>query len=134
MEQDGGIRIAVIDDHAGFRSAVVDALSHEADMQVVGEAADAEGAIDLVQRTRPDIVVLDMNMPGGGLAVVARISASCPEALILLFTVVEDLPQIEAALRLGAGGYLRKGVDLAILTDSVRRLYGGETLPLGGPR
>lgn len=126
------IRIAVIDDHATFRRGIVDVLSLETDLEVVGEGADAAEAIDVVQATRPDVVVLDMNMPGGGLAVVARLSTTCPEAIILLFTVVADPDQIAAAMRLGAGGYLRKGVTISDLLEAIRSLYRGETLEATG--
>lgn len=121
----GRIRIVVVDDHDAFRSGVVEVLGAEPDIEVVGEGANATDAIELAQRERPDVVILDMNMPGGGLAAVARISAVCPEVTILLFTVVADADQIQAAVDMGAGGYLQKGVTGAELVETVRKVYTG---------
>ncbi|MHB2165895.1 response regulator [Alsobacter sp. R-9] len=133
MLHDPKIRIVVVDDHASFRAGVVDELGREPDMVVLGEGADASSAIDVVQALRPDVVVLDMNMPGGGLAVVARLANTCPEAILLLFTVVADPDQIEAAMRMGAGGYLRKGATMSELMDAIRAVYRGEALDMAGP-
>lgn len=119
------IRIVVVDDHAAFRGGVVEVLASEPDIHVVGEGSSAAEAIEIVQRERPDVVVLDMNMPGGGLAAVARLTEIRPEVTILLFTVVADADQIQTAVDMGAGGYLQKGVTGAELVDAVRKVYTG---------
>lgn len=120
------IRVVIADDHAAFRHGVAEVLQAEDDISVVGQGASAHEAIEVVGRERPDVVVLDMNMPGGGLAAVARISAVCPEVTILLFTVVADPDQIQAAVQLGAGGYLQKGVSGVELVEAIRKVFHGD--------
>jgi two-component system nitrate/nitrite response regulator NarL len=120
------IRVVIVDDHEVFRNGVAEVLEGEGDIVVVGQGASANEAIEVVDRERPDVVVLDMNMPGGGLAAVSRIAAVCPEVTILLLTVVADPDQIQAAVQLGAGGYLQKGVSGAELVATIRKVFNGD--------
>jgi two-component system, NarL family, nitrate/nitrite response regulator NarL len=119
------IRVVIIDDHVAFREGVAEVLSAEPGIIVVAQGGTAAEAIEVVSRERPDVAVLDMNMPGGGLAAVARITALCPEVTVLLLTVVADPDQIQAAVHMGAGGYLQKGVSGAELISTIQKIYNG---------
>ena len=122
----GLIRVVVVDDHPAFRAGVVEVLGQEPDIEVIGECGTAQDALALIPDLRPDVVVLDMNMPGGGLAVVAGLASACPEVTVLLLTVVADPDQIQMAVQMGAGGYLQKGVDGYELAATVRTVFKGE--------
>jgi DNA-binding NarL/FixJ family response regulator len=103
-------------------------LSRDPQLQVVGEAASADEAVELAQRLRPEVVLLDVAMPepGAGILAAGRIAASLPETRIMMLTVVEDPDSLLAALKAGAHGYVLKGVSASELRDIVRRVAAGE--------
>lgn len=123
---DDQIRVVVVDDHPLFRSGVVGSLQATGDIAVVGEAADCRGALRAVQETMPDLVLLDITMPGGGLTAAREISASSPSTRIVMLTVSEDEDDLLEALKVGAQGYVLKGVSARELTQVIRLVNGGQ--------
>lgn len=121
------IRIVVADDHPLFREGVVHSLMGEQDLDVVGEAGTGEEAIRLVTELLPDVLLLDIGMPGdGGLVAAERVAASCPLTRVLMLTVSENPDDLMRALRAGARGYLLKGVPAQGLVFAVRSVKAGE--------
>ncbi|MGP1678280.1 MAG: response regulator [Burkholderiales bacterium] len=122
------IRILLADDHPMFREGVAHSLSGAPELQVVAQTASGEEAVELAQRLRPDVALLDISMPGiGGIAAAASIAASVPEMRILMLTVSEDKDNLLAALKAGAHGYVLKGTSASELRAIVRRVAGGES-------
>ena len=120
------IRVVVADDHPLFRDGVISSLQACTDFVVVGQAPDAESALQLVCEEVPDIVLLDVTMPGGGIEAAARIAAVCPATRIVMLTVSEDEDNLLAAMKAGARGYVLKGVSASELIDVVRAVNSGE--------
>lgn len=119
------IRVAVVDDHPMLREGVVRTLVDQGDIEVVGEGASAEEAIELAQQNLPDIVLVDMNMPGSGLTAIAHIAEVCPAVKTIVLTVREDHDAVTSALKLGARGYVLKGVAGPELVEIVRAVHEG---------
>jgi two-component system, NarL family, nitrate/nitrite response regulator NarL len=120
------IRIVVADDHPLFREGVITSLRTAADIEIVGQAADAEGAVRIVREQVPDLALLDVTMPGGGLEAARNIATACPATRIVMLTVSEDEDDLLAAMKAGASGYVLKGVASQELLDIVRAVSGGE--------
>lgn len=126
------IRILVVDDHPIVRSGVVGLLETEADFEVVGEAASGEAALELASQASPDVILMDLRMPGMGgveatrLLASARGSSSVPR--VLVFTTYEDDDQILAAIEAGASGYLLKAGPANELAAGVRACAAGQTV------
>src|SRR5687767_10505679 len=98
------IRIVVVDDHPIVRQGLVATLDDEADFQVVGAASSAEEAIGLVQRQRPDVILLDLELPGmSGVEAIPRLREASPDARILVFTAYDTDERVLSAVRAGAG-------------------------------
>jgi DNA-binding NarL/FixJ family response regulator len=108
------LRVLIADDHAPTRDDVKRALT-EGGLTVCAEAADAAHAVQLALETRPDICLLDIRMPGGGVAAAWEIAARLPTTKIVMLTVSGDDATLFAALRAGAVGFLTKDIDLRIL-------------------
>jgi DNA-binding NarL/FixJ family response regulator len=119
-----GLRILIADDHAPTRDDVRRALE-DAGMTVCAEAADAAHAVQQALETRPDICVLDIRMPGGGVAAAWEIAARLPTTKIVMLTVSDDDANLFSALRAGAVGYLVKDIDLRILPRALRDTADG---------
>jgi DNA-binding NarL/FixJ family response regulator len=103
------IRVLVVDDHPVFRAGMVAILDDLDDVEVVAQAADGEQAIDAVARHRPDVVLMDLRMPGvGGLEATAQITVHHPNTAVVVLTMDSDHDSVFAALRAGARGYLLK--------------------------
>ena len=120
------IRIAVADDHPMFRAGVVMSLREEADIDVVGEAADAGSALAIARSELPDVMVLDIAMPGSGLDAARAIAAACPATRIVMLTVSEDEDDLLAAMKAGASGYVLKGAGASELAGIIRSVHAGE--------
>lgn len=121
------IRILLADDHPLFRDGVAHSLEAEPGFQIVGQADSGEEAIALARDTRPDIVLLDVSMPGcGGITAAETIAAELPATRIMMLTAAENRDVLMDALKAGAHGYVLKGVSAAVLRDVVRRVIGGE--------
>ncbi|MER9329847.1 response regulator transcription factor [Mesorhizobium sp. M0152] len=123
----GPIRIAIIDDHPLFREGVTRSLSEIGGFEMAGEGATAQDAERIVSTVRPDILLLDISMPGGGLAAVANILASHPAQKIVMLTVSETNADVTWALNAGVRGYVLKGVGSRALADILRNVADGES-------
>jgi len=124
------ITVLLADDHARTRALVRNALESTGDFHVCVEAADAAGAVEGAKRERPDVCLLDINMPGNGIAAATQISGALPDTSVVMLTVSRQDEDLFDALRAGASGYLLKGLDEATIGDALRRVLAGEaTLP-----
>jgi two-component system, NarL family, nitrate/nitrite response regulator NarL len=120
-------RIVIADDHAPTRASLRAALALGG-LLVVGEASDAANAVTLVNKELPDVALLDVRMPGSGIAAAAKIADDCPNTAVVMLTVSENDEDLFAALRVGARGYLLKGGDPAELPGLLERVLAGEAL------
>lgn len=126
---DERIRILIADDHALVREGTRRILEREADLEVVGEAADGEEAVALAERLAPDVAVIDIGMPRlNGIEATRRIKEEHPEIGVLVLTVHDDDPYVYAILEAGAAGYLLKDVRGSELVDAVRSVRAGEAV------
>ena len=119
------VKLVVADDHPLYREGVVRTLAAEADFEVVGEGADADEAVSLVAAHLPDLVLLDISMPGSGLTAAQRIAEAFPAVKIVMLTVSEQDDDVHAALKAGALGYVLKGIGGADLIKVVRDVANG---------
>jgi DNA-binding NarL/FixJ family response regulator len=120
------IRVIVADDHPLFREGVITSLQSDPDMCVIGQAENADDAVRVVREELPDIVLLDVTMPGGGIEAARKIAAACPATRIVMLTVSEDEDDLLEAMKAGASGYVLKGVSARELASVVRSVSGGE--------
>ena len=120
------IRVAIIDDHPIFREGVASCLSDIGGFLLVGEGSCRDDAVLVAERTEPDIILLDISMPGGGLEAVAAILDRRPTQKIVILTVSESNADIATALRYGAKGYVLKGVGSRVLAEILRAVNAGE--------
>ncbi|BCG77305.1 response regulator [Mesorhizobium sp. 113-3-3] len=123
----GAIRIAIVDDHPLFREGVTRSLSEIGGFEIVGEGATAQDAERIASTVRPDILLLDISMPGGGLSAVASILADHPAQRIVMLTVSETNADVTTALNAGVQGYILKGVGSRALADILRNVAAGES-------
>ena len=119
------VRFVVVDDHALFRRGIVESLVVDKQFSVVGEGGSLDDAVRLTRELNPDICVLDVNMPGGGIEAATEIRRIAPNVLILVFSFRVDPTIVSRAFDAGAQGYLCKGVSGKILHDAVRTVLGG---------
>jgi DNA-binding NarL/FixJ family response regulator len=122
----GIIRVVVADDHPLFREGVIASLAVDGGVTVVGQADDAEGAFRLACEHRPDVVLLDVSMPGDGLRAASRIVTACPGTRVVMLTVSEDEDDLLAAMQAGASGYVLKGISARELSSVVRSVHAGQ--------
>jgi DNA-binding NarL/FixJ family response regulator len=124
-----GLRVVVVDDHPMYREGLVMALESMAGVEVVGEAGDGERAIDVVGRADPDVVLMDLHMPGmNGIETTRRLLAEQADRAVLVLTMLDGEDSVFAAMRAGARGYLLKGADRAEIERAVRTVAGGEVV------
>jgi len=115
------IRILLVDDHTLFRSGIRLLLQRNLDFEVVGEASDGLEAVKRAKELKPDIVLLDLHMPGlSGLDVIGLILQDRPACHVVLLTVSEDAEDLALALKKGASGYLLKNIDADYLLQALR--------------
>ena len=120
-------RVIVVDDHPLFREGVITSLRSSPDIEVVDQGSDADSALRLVHEHAPDVVLLDVTMPGGGgLEAARRISSTSPATKIIILTVSEDEDDLMAAMKAGASGYVLKGVSAPELIRVVKSVNAGE--------
>ena len=123
----GPIRILVVDDHPVVRSGVVGLLRTHTDFQVVGEANDGNAAVEMADRFAPDIVIMDLRMPGrGGVEALTEILARRPATRVVVFTIYNSDSDILRAVEAGAVGYLLKDVPHEELFRALRAVARGE--------
>jgi len=121
------IRVLVVDDHPLFRQGVVSSLGLEPGLTVAGEANSGEDALKLARELLPDVILLDISMPGwNGLVTAEKISTACPASAIVMLTVSEDKDKLLAAFKAGARGYVLKGVSAQELARVVRAAAAGD--------
>jgi NarL family two-component system response regulator LiaR len=121
------IRVVVADDHDLLREGVTGCLNAPDDITVVGEADSGEAAVEMAERHRPDVVVVDLVMPGlGGLEAIRQIRDSHPTIRILALSSFYERDRVQDALDAGADGYLVKSVDAASLASAVRSVARGQ--------
>jgi DNA-binding NarL/FixJ family response regulator len=128
----GRVRVLIADDHRSTREDVRFALEQDPRFEVCAEAADAPGAIEAAVRERPDVCLLDVNMPGWGVSAAWEIHARLPQARVVMLTVSRDDRDLFAALRAGAAGYLLKDMDPRRLPRALESVMEGEVaIPRG---
>ena len=121
------VTVLIADDHVPTRTGVRMALERGG-LKVVAEAANADEAVRSAVRTRPDVCLLDIQMPGSGIRAAEQISEALPGAHILMLTVSREEKTVFEAIRAGAAGYLLKDMDPDALPDAVRRVAAGEAV------
>jgi DNA-binding NarL/FixJ family response regulator len=122
-----GIRIGVVDDHPLFREGVARSLQEIGGFEVVGEGSSGDEALHITAQQRPDILLMDISMPGGGLAALASIRERYPDQKIVMLTVSESSDDVSRALQKGAKGYVLKGVGSRVLADILRQVADGRS-------
>ncbi len=121
------IRIAVVDDHAIVRAGLRLVLQSAEEFEVVGEADTSLGALELAERTRPDVMLLDINLPdGSGLEVAARLRERSPSVRVLILSVHDDREFVRESVRIGAHGFLRKDTTPADLRAAIKAVHAGD--------
>ena len=120
-------RVLIVDDHALFRAGVRESLG--AGVEVVGECGDVEQAVCSIQELRPDVVLLDVHMPGGGgVQVIERSSQTAPATRFLALSVSDAAEDVIALIRAGARGYVTKTISAQELTDAICRVSDGDAV------
>jgi two-component system, NarL family, nitrate/nitrite response regulator NarL len=120
------IHLVIIDDHPLFREGVVAILRTEPDMEIVGQGDTAEDAIRLSRDLLPDVLILDINIPGGGLSAAQSIASAYPVIKIVMLTGSPDEDNVVTALRAGAQAYVLKGVSARELVNILHTVQAGE--------
>ena len=120
------ITVLVVDDHPLFRAGVQTLLDSVPDVELVAVAADGEGAVREATLNRPDVVLMDLTMPGmGGLEATRRIVHACPGSAVLVLSMLDDDESVLAAMRAGARGYVPKGAGQEELLAAIRAVATG---------
>ncbi|MGB3737127.1 MAG: response regulator transcription factor [Ilumatobacter sp.] len=129
------IRIVLVEDHALFRAGVRGELTDVVDpdggvfVEIVGEAADRDAAVEVIADTRPDVVLLDVHLPGGGgHTVIERLADSDLVTRFLALSVSDAAEDVMAVVRAGARGYVTKTIDTVELCDAIRRVHEGDAV------
>ncbi|WP_322106556.1 response regulator [Paraburkholderia sp. J41] len=121
------IRILLIDDHTLFRSGVSALLQRQPDLEVVGEASDGVEGVKRAKQHLPDVILLDLNMPGlSGLETLQLLVEDLPDTVVVMLTVSEEADELTAAMRAGARGFLLKSIDADALVAAIRKAASGQ--------
>ncbi|KHL10370.1 DNA-binding NarL/FixJ family response regulator [Mumia flava] len=121
------LRVVLVDDHAMFRTGVRAELGGA--VEIVAEAGDVDEAVAAIERHRPDVVLLDVHLPGGGGAeVIRRVGTRVPETKFLALSVSDAAEDVIGVIRGGARGYVTKNITGAELVDAIRRVSGGDAV------
>lgn len=127
------IRVALVEDHAAFRESLAELLRETPGFTCVGACAEARTALDRLPVIRPDVILMDLHLPGeNGLECIRGLRERLPETPILMLTVEEHSGLVFAALRAGASGYLVKAGDSAVVLDAIREARAGGA-PMSAP-
>ena len=123
------IKVLLVDDHALFRSGIKLLLQRNHDFEVIGEASDGIEGVKRAKALQPDVVLLDLHMPGiSGLDAIKLIQEEVPACRIILLTVSEEGEDLTTALKNGAVGYLLKNIDADFFLDAIRRAMQGDSV------
>jgi DNA-binding NarL/FixJ family response regulator len=123
------IRVLIADDHPLVRSGLKALLASVEGIEVVGEAADGGATVELALRERPDVVVMDIQMPGqDGIEATRRLAAEAPQVGVLVLTMHEDDESVFAAMRAGARGYVLKGAEQEEIVGAIHAVSRGEAI------
>ena len=123
------IKLMIADDHRLFREGIKALLAVTEDIEIVGEAEDGESVLQKCQELQPDVILMDINMPGlNGIQATARILEKQPQTRIVMLTMLEDDASVFHALRAGARGYLLKGADPQEVLSVIRAVAEGQAL------
>ncbi len=121
------IRVVLVDDHGIVREGLRQVLTSDGAFDVVGEASNGEQALEVAARVHPDVILLDITMPGdSGLVVAQKLRARVPNARVLMLSVHDDAEYVLESVRAGAHGYLRKDTTPGDLRAAVRAVHGGD--------
>jgi DNA-binding NarL/FixJ family response regulator len=123
------IKVMLVEDHALVREGTRRLLDLEQDLHVVAEAGDGETAVQLADKHRPDVILMDINIPGkNGIEATREIKAIHPGIAVLVLTAYDDDEYVSAFLQVGAAGYLLKDIDIHDLIQAIRDVYAGESV------
>jgi DNA-binding NarL/FixJ family response regulator len=123
------VRLLIADDHVVVRAGLKSLLADVQDVQIVAEATNGEEAVRLARRHRPDVIMLDVRMPGAdGLAVLGQLRTELPDAAVVMFSSYDNPTYIARAVALGAAGYLVKSASRDEIVAAVRQAAAGEVL------
>lgn len=123
------IKIILIDDHTLFRSGIKALLSRQHGFEVIGEAADGLSGIKMISRLQPDVVLLDLDMPGmNGREALSQIISINPQQAVIMLTISEDSDDLAECMRIGARGYLLKNINADFLLESIRKAAEGDNV------
>jgi DNA-binding NarL/FixJ family response regulator len=123
------LQILLVDDHPLFRHGVKTLLDNQEDLEVIGEAESGEEAVELVKSLKPDVVLMDIRMPGmNGIEATRLITSQHPETRVLVVTMFEDDSNVFTAMRVGARGYILKDADREDILRAVRAVGRGEAI------
>ncbi len=123
------VRVLIADDHPLFRQGIGALLRDAPETDLVGEAADGEEAIALTRELRPDVVVMDISMPGlDGVTAARRLAEAHPQVAVLMVTMMDDDGSVSDALRAGAAGYILKGAQPAEILRAVLAVADGQAI------
>jgi len=123
----GSIRIAVVDDHPLFRESVIEILTKSGSFEIVGEGATAVDAVKIAKDVVPDVMLLDLRMPGGGVEAATSIHSICPKVRIIMFTASESEQDVISALNAGARGYILKSSSGSEVIETAREIARGNS-------
>ena len=125
----GPIRVVIADDHPLFRDGLAALLAAGPDTELAGTAASGSDAVRLAREVQPDVVIMDLRMPGlNGIEATRRIVGECPAAAVIVLTMLDDDASVFAALRAGARGYLLKGADQEAIRRAIHAVAAGEAV------
>jgi two-component system response regulator DevR len=120
------IRVLIVDDHEIVREGIKTILQAEPDFEVVGESGTAEQLTQLVNQTRPDVVLLDARLPGlSGAEACRRLTVSHPDVAVLMISTYSDQQLVEECIKAGAKGYVVKDIERFTLKESIRAIHAG---------
>lgn len=121
------IKVLLVDDHDLVRTGIKRLLDDVSDIEVVAEAGTGEQAVRIVRESKPDVVLMDVSMPGiGGLEATRKINKSCPDTKVIIVTIHDNDPFPVRLLEAGALGYLTKGCDIDNIVDAIRTVSKGK--------